>query len=363
MPINDYGIRFTENKYATKNEVAKELKMSMVDAIWSPILKYRTTYNHYLPLRSIERSPLSICLCQTVQGNINSLDTKILNLKKVINDLENKEKVYQANNFEKCLKNYQSRKDIHASDSYIHELVNGFSRSFISEEQQIVNYFNALKCIQEKYDYDLNQSVITELYNKLTNDANNPNVFRHNNSTFSDTRILIDHIYSSAPYENVIPMMELLYDFVLTCDLPTAVKATIAYYYVNYIKPFPNFNDEMAILVFKFVLAHEQLGPIAAYLPFEAFFDDKKVEQTKACNEVQKTNDITYFVVYANSGLSFRIQELTDEAFNVSRLVVKEQFYQTDEVAVEPPHFEEPKVNIPPIVEEEPKTETFYIEE
>ena len=196
MPINDYGIRFTENKYGTKNEVAKELKMSMVDAIWSPILKYRTTYNHDLPLRSIERSPLSICLCQTVQGNINSLDTKILNLKKVINDLENKEKVYQANNFEKCLKNYQSRKDIHASDSYIHELVNGFSRSFISEEQQIVNYFNALKCIQEKYDYDLNQSVITELYNKLTNDANNPNVFRHNNSTFSDTRILIDHIYS-----------------------------------------------------------------------------------------------------------------------------------------------------------------------
>ncbi len=52
MANNELAIRFTEGKYATKAEVAKELRMSMIDTIWSNILAYRSTFNRYLAIRS-----------------------------------------------------------------------------------------------------------------------------------------------------------------------------------------------------------------------------------------------------------------------------------------------------------------------
>ena len=41
MAGNDYAMRFTEDKYATKLEVGRELKVSSVDPFWSNILSYR----------------------------------------------------------------------------------------------------------------------------------------------------------------------------------------------------------------------------------------------------------------------------------------------------------------------------------
>ena len=53
MANNELAIRFTEGKYATKAEVAKELRMSMIDTIWSNILNYRSSFNNYLAIKII----------------------------------------------------------------------------------------------------------------------------------------------------------------------------------------------------------------------------------------------------------------------------------------------------------------------
>ena len=54
MGNNELAIRFTENTYATKLEVSKELKMSLIDNIWNNILGYRSNFYRYLPIKSIE---------------------------------------------------------------------------------------------------------------------------------------------------------------------------------------------------------------------------------------------------------------------------------------------------------------------
>ena len=44
MANNELAIRFTETKYSTRSEVSRELKMSLIDNIWSNILSYRSSY-------------------------------------------------------------------------------------------------------------------------------------------------------------------------------------------------------------------------------------------------------------------------------------------------------------------------------
>ena len=61
MGANELAIRFTEETYATKAEVSRELRMSLIDNIWSNILKYRSGFYRYLSLKSIDKNQLMIC--------------------------------------------------------------------------------------------------------------------------------------------------------------------------------------------------------------------------------------------------------------------------------------------------------------
>ena len=59
MANNELAIRFTEESYATKSDVSRELGLTLVDNIWSNILKYRSTYYRYLSSKW-DKSPLTL---------------------------------------------------------------------------------------------------------------------------------------------------------------------------------------------------------------------------------------------------------------------------------------------------------------
>ena len=44
MALHDEGIRFTEEHYATKDDVKKAYNMSMIDSIWDKVLLYRSNF-------------------------------------------------------------------------------------------------------------------------------------------------------------------------------------------------------------------------------------------------------------------------------------------------------------------------------
>ena len=62
MANNDLGIRFTNVIYATKNDVIRTMKISIVDNIWMQILEYRSNFNCVLSLEHIDGSHYSVCL-------------------------------------------------------------------------------------------------------------------------------------------------------------------------------------------------------------------------------------------------------------------------------------------------------------
>ena len=76
MANNDLAIRFTEEKYATKSEVARDLKISSVDAFWNNIQEYRRNFYHYTPLKTIDKNVLMFCGCPSINGFVVGVENK-----------------------------------------------------------------------------------------------------------------------------------------------------------------------------------------------------------------------------------------------------------------------------------------------
>ena len=113
MASNELAIRFTENKYATKNEVAKELKTSLVDTFWHNILAYRSNFNHYLSLKSIDKNMFVYCGCQSMDSLMASLESKIQRINeefsRVCADAQDRKYFVNQNIVKSCKRQYKEK--------------------------------------------------------------------------------------------------------------------------------------------------------------------------------------------------------------------------------------------------------------
>ena len=56
MATNNLGVRFTEEVYASRTQVAKALGTNLIDPFWNAIVAYRKPFTSVLPLRDIGKS-------------------------------------------------------------------------------------------------------------------------------------------------------------------------------------------------------------------------------------------------------------------------------------------------------------------
>ena len=80
MANNDLSIRFTEEVYATKAELARELRITNVDSFWVNVLSYRNQFARSLKLQSIEHKSFGLCFCQSISALLSNIDNKLVRL-------------------------------------------------------------------------------------------------------------------------------------------------------------------------------------------------------------------------------------------------------------------------------------------
>lgn len=379
MASNELAIRFTEGKYATRSEVGKELRMSLIDNIWSNILSYRSTFNRYLPIRSIEKNQLSVCFCPSISALVNSVDMKLIRLMRehsLLSPANGDLKRFEDECLVKSLKSLAREHDLEVSDSYLRSLIHGDIREVSPSLKLLTGYLNALKYIKKYYVNNIDVDFLAELYSRLIGVEELTSFYRNTEDTNRENRVIIDRVYTCAPTTLIEGMMDSLFDFISTSSLSYASKASIAYYYINYIRPFSTFTDEIALLIAKAILAHGDLGEAAVLLPIESLLSDNQEEIARLFVEVQKTSDVTYFLNFALKQLESKSDELLDLAANIKVTALRSDFYKADEkpsssetsyVVEQPSLFddfkEEPKpVPAPeqapqPVVVEQPKVE------
>lgn len=333
MPSNELAIRFTEGKYATKSEVGKELKMSMFDNIWSNILNYRSGYNRYLSIKSIEKNQLVVCFCPSVNALVNSADMKLIRLMKESSRLSVTNG--EVNRFEdecliKSLKYVAAEHQCEASENYIRSLIHGDIREASPDVRILSRYLDALNYVKKYHVNTIDVDFLAEIYSRLLGTSELTTFYRTTEDTNRENRVLIDRIYTSAPVYLIEGMMESLFTFISTSTLSAATKASIAYYYINYIRPFSAFSDEVALLIAKAILAHDGLSELGVLLPLESLLVEQQEEITRLFVEVQKTCDTTYFVNYALKQMESKCDDLFNYIAEMKANTLKKDFYKED---------------------------------
>ena len=333
MPSNELAIRFTEGKYATKSEVGKELKMSMFDNIWSNILNYRSGYNRYLSIKSIEKNQLVVCFCPSVNALVNSADMKLIRLMKESTRLSVTNG--EVNRFEdecliRSLKYVAAEHQCEASENYIRSLIHGDIREVSPDTRILSRYLEALKYVRRYHVNTIDVDFLAEIYSRLMGTNELTSFYRTTEDANRENRVLIDRIYTSAPVYLIEGMMESLFTFISTSTLSAATKASIAYYYINYIRPFSTFSDEVALLIAKAILAHDGLSELGVLLPLESLLVEQQEEITRLFVEVQKTSDTTYFVNFALKQMESKCDDLFNYIAQMKADTLRADFYRED---------------------------------
>ena len=151
----------------------------------------------------------------------------------------------------------------------------------------------------------------------LLNQTQELTMFYREKELTNRPKSLVARVYEAAPYPLIEPMMKTLLQTVNQMTLSPLVIATIALYYLDYIKPFETFNDEMSFLLFKNILIHSDYEAVACYLNIEQFMDNEAYE--KCMLEVQRTRDITYLLDFMLPFMLTSVEQILDRLVGLQK--------------------------------------------
>ena len=155
----------------------------------------------------------------------------------------------------RCLGFLARKHELDVTENYIRSLIHGDIREAAPSMKVLTRYLDALNYVKRSYVNPINVDFLAEIYGRLLGTNELTSFYRNAEDTNRENRVLIDRIYTSAPVSLIEGMMEVLFSFLTTTSLSSATKAAVAYYYINYIRPFPDFSDEIALLIAKAILA------------------------------------------------------------------------------------------------------------
>ena len=368
MAGNDLAMRFTEDKYATKNEVARELKITSVDTFWANILAYRSNFYHYLTVRTIEKKMLLFCGCPAINSLVNNLEMKLIRVNREYGMLNPNSKGYKTLNqgFNRKILNVLNEvEQLGVDEGFVDSVLRKEVVSAIPNNMLLVNYLNALNYIKTAYVNAIDEDFLANVYSKLLGTDELVEFYRTNDDHNPENRVLIDRVYTSAPYNVIDSMMNNLFTFIATSTLSSSLKAIVVYFYINYVKPFAKYSEEVALLMAKAILAHEAFGETVVDLPIEQLLALPVEEVARIYVEVQKTADVTYFVNYAAKHLSQYFEGFLDEIAKSKVNEMRQDFYTVDEKVeeVEIPEEEVERVESVDLFEASKEEEEEVVEE
>ena len=342
----DLAVRFTENNYATKSEVSKELKISVIDGVWDKILSYRSPFYHYLSIKNVDKNQLRVCLCPTISSKVNNADAKLVHLLNEFNRLNSANR--DSNYFEqecliKCLQNVALKNNCSSDEQQIREVLKG------NGNRDLSYYLEGLKYIKKRHVNPIDIDYLADLYSAVTNN-NELTYFYRDFDGDEMSNSVISRVYKYAPHQLIEQMMNGLFSFIDHSNLSPISVALISYYYVSFVQPFKSGNEQIAILIAKSVLAHSGIGEFAVYLPLESLLNEPIVEVAKRFHEVQVTSDVTYYFAYAIECANHYLDKMLDSIVEYSTTVIKNDFFQLDE-----PKADEKVEEVAPVIETEEK--------
>lgn len=354
MVETKHAIRFTDEEYLNQREVGKALGTSLIDDIWRDIEEYRTKHQVSLSTQTIGNKHYVLTLTQAIRDKVLLLADKcrtFFNLYNKEKDQSSLKKVTRSL-LEPILSSINQIENAQMSELSIRALLNGTYQEDNPFHAKVIAYKDLLEELLKEPIEEDGFTFLAEAYRRLLKQEELTSFFRMKDFDKSAVRnrFVMDASYEYAPYQ----MVEVLLNPLIQVDLEdkkhsAIIRAVLAAYYLSYIKPFDEFNYELACLLAKKQMAEE--GEAAAYLlPFEVFFKNRSALKP-LMDETEKSHDLTYFLLAFISSMNEEVEKALTTIRENKILAYKDEYYQPENIKVEPEVKEEP------VLEEETKEE------
>ena len=334
MPNKEIAIEYTEDRYCSRSEASKILGFQMPDSMWKKITDYRANFFRPVNVKWFSNNTLNLCVCPTLASRLNNIEMKINRLHNDANKLDKINGSYQhfkLSCYKNALRELISKKNLDINEERLSKLIIT-ENPFDDAEDYLINYLNALKFIEVKFVNPIDVDFLAELYSRVTGIPELTYFYRDSNISSINSTAIISRIYEGAQSTEIEEMMESLFTFIKTSNMSAMQKALVSYYYIITIKPFRDFNEEIAILTAKAVLANQSFGDFAALINVESLNNERNETIRKINTEVQQNNDVTYainsYIIVLENSINETVNLLTD--YSVRDL--QNDFYKADEI-------------------------------
>lgn len=329
---NDLAIKFSDETYATYQEVVNYMKTPLIDNIWANIVEHRSHFNKQLSLKHITGANFSVCYTPYVTNKINEVERKLLKLTTSYFQLsaKNTDKEYQKLSYIDILRSLANKYKLDVDSSVLNQIVTN-QLSVLPPNFMILNrYFRCLKEIENNPLSELNDSVLGVFYSFLMGTEELNEFYRTSEISDMGSRVLVGKVYLGIPSTAIGNSMDDLFKFINYSTSSLFVKAAASLYYMYYIKPFEIYSEDLSILLFKKIIGFNDIGSVASTINFESLLL-KREEFEKSLIDSQKTFDLTYFILYIADKTSSLIDEALNNANQARNSVINQEMYQKEE--------------------------------
>ena len=324
MANQDLALRFTNDLYATKSDVSKALNTSMIDAIWQHILQYRALFAIPLPVQTITKQPLTLHLTPVILEQIQSIERKMTKVLGYFSSLQTLD--HLPLNFSSSLIPVLTPLADHYGASHAQRhllaIIEGKEEERSQELIFVERYFSTIKVIASRRQTRLDEDFFGDMLVSLMGHDNLTSFYREKELT-NRPRSLIGKVYESAPSSMVESMMHQLLAWISSSTLSPIILATVTLFYMNYVKPFEFYNDELSFLSFKNILIHSDYEMTPIFLAIESCIEDEAFELRLL--EVQKTFDVTYLLDFILPLLEKSLLQVLDGCVHMDRSLLKKE--------------------------------------
>lgn len=324
MSNSPITVRFTDENYSTRLEVARTLGTNLIDPIWNEILKYRSTMKHIFNVFDITHQQFFITLTNRNNEKITSISGLFSRFNKdfdgiVGGDLD-KEKIVEDGIFT-SIRSIAHINNLEINSDSFKSILNGFDSSILGR------YYTAIKELgNQKYE-QINEEMFAKYLMILRGENELTSFYRLNDVENESSRYLISREYDAAPAHDIEALMSNLCKFLEDNNESLLLKMIVTIYMFEYIKPFEKYNCEMCGLILKRLASN---NGVYYFVPFElAFIDQIRIKTVG--KEIQKTRDVTYLFLPLADQIERSLLKLLDQVVQVSGHNVKQAYIAGDD--------------------------------
>lgn len=310
----DEGKRFTDDTYATKEDVRSAYNQQDITHVWEKILSYRSYFDCDTDLADLNGNHYKVCLTKKLLASAYALELSLSHMYVDFAFLSPEYRnIFSQSQLSKAMTATAHFENIHVSDSTIQKIASG-------NIENLSNTLFPLKAYQNAYYYALRcdhfDLSVMENINKLLigQELDSPACYRQ-----GDVTNIVNPLIAPKATE-VKKHLQNLFSFLEQMEIPAVIKALGIIYVFTYLRPFEYDNEETAGLCAKVFLNVEHMALPGFSLSVESLAYTTSYSYFRQMKESEDTLDLTYylqailpFLDYCKNKLLQEIQEIQEK--------------------------------------------------